>query len=181
VRGHGDFDCTHPPGTCSNKKIEMAINANHPFEELNGVRCAVVEKNCSKERVTFLTYILEGNDFDVVVVPSPPPKSAPVPKPAATPTTASEAASTGNAPAADAVSTPDAPAPAMPTAASEPAPPPPPPASETFTVGVTDVTFNVINAIYGRLLRSPDGRVVTISFWQQKDEVSRDDIPYYAR
>jgi hypothetical protein len=173
----------------------MAINANHPFEELNGIRCAVVEKNCSKERVAFLKYILEGNDFEVVVVPSPPPKAAPAPKPAAAPAPPVEAA--GNAPVPATAATPAAaPAPAGEAAgasaeASVPKPeapsqtpaevaPPPPPAPETFTVGVTDVTFNVINAIYGRLLRSPDGRVVTMAYWQQKEDVSRDDIPYYA-
>jgi hypothetical protein len=133
----------------------MAINANHPFEELNGIRCAVVEKQCNASRVAFLKYVLEGNGFDVVVAASPPPKAAPAPKPAA---------------AADSPS-PESAAPAETPAA--------PPAPETFTVGVTDVTFNVINAIYGRLLRSPQGRVVTMAYWQQKEEESRDDIPYY--
>ena len=162
----------------------MAINANHPFEELNGTRCAVVEKNCSKERAAFLKYILEGNDFEVVVVPSPPPKAAPAPKPAAPPAPVAEAAPSAaatapSAPAAEAASsatTVTANNPVAPESPAEPAPPAP----ETFTVGVTDVTFNVINAIYGRLLRSPDGRVVTMAYWQQREEVSRDDVPYYA-
>jgi hypothetical protein len=60
----------------------MAINQNHPFEELDGRRCAVVERNVSPERVEFLKYILEGNGYTVMVVPSPPPKAAPAPKPA---------------------------------------------------------------------------------------------------
>ena len=164
----------------------MAINANHPFEELNGIRCAVVEKNCSKERVAFLKYVLEGNDFEVVVVPSPPPKAAPAPKPAPAPAPATPAAEAGNAAAAPAAPTPVAPsasgAETVAPAAQAPAPPAEsmPAAPETFTVGVTDVTFNVINAIYGRLLRSPDGRVVTMAYWQQKEEVSRDDVPYYV-
>ena len=155
----------------------MAINANHPFEELNGVRCAVVEKNCSPDRVAFLKYILEGNGYEVMVVASPPPKAAPAPKPAAPVASAEGAGAPGpattepGAVAAAAAPTPTEQSPA------EPAPPPPP---ETFTVGVTDVTFNVVNAIFGRLLRSPDGRVVTMAYWQQKTDVSRDDVPYYA-
>jgi hypothetical protein len=32
----------------------MAINQNHLFEDLDGVKCAIVEKNASKERVAFL-------------------------------------------------------------------------------------------------------------------------------
>ena len=126
----------------------MAINQNHPFEELNGTRCAVVEKLVKPERVEFLKYILEGNGFSVIVVPSPPPKTAPAPK-------VEEGA--------------------------EPAVVPAPVAAETFTVGVTDVTFNTTNAIYGRLLRSPDGHVVTMAYWQQKEEISHDDIPYYEK
>jgi hypothetical protein len=126
----------------------MAINQNHPFEELNGTRCAVVEKNVKPERVEFLKYILEGNGFTVMIVPSPPPKAAPAPK-------VEEGA--------------------------EPAPVIAPVSPETFTVGVTDVTFNTTNAIFGRLLRSPDGHVVTMAYWQQKEEVSHDDIPYYSK
>jgi hypothetical protein len=126
----------------------MAINQNHPFEELDGTRCAVVERNVKPERVEFLKYILEGNGYTVRVVPSPPPKATPAPKPAE-----------GEAPV------------------ETPAPPPTP---ETFTVGVTDVTFNTVNAIYGRLLRSPEGNVVTMAYWQQKEAVSQDRIPYFA-
>ena len=125
----------------------MAINQNHPFEEIDGVRCAVVEKNCSLERVTFLKWLLEGNGYTVVVVVSPPPKAAP----------------------------------AKPLAEGEVAPPPPPPAPETFTVAVTQNEFNVTNAIYGRLLRTADGHVVTMKYWKQQEAVSDDYKPYFAK
>jgi hypothetical protein len=126
----------------------MAINKNHEFEELDGVKCGIVEKNVSPERVAFLKKLLEFNKFTVVVVPSPPPKlsATPVAK----------------------------------VAEGEEAPPPPAPAApETFTVGVTDYTYNTINAIYGRLLKTPDGHVVTMAYWHQKEAVSHDEIPYY--
>ena len=126
----------------------MAINKNHEFEELDGVKCGIVEKNVSPERVAFLKKLLEFNKFTVVVVPSPPPKvaAAPVAK----------------------------------VAEGEEAPPPPAPAApETFTVGVTDYTYNTINAIYGRLLKTPDGHVVTMAYWHQQEVVSHDEIPYY--
>ena len=32
----------------------MAINQNHLSEELNGVKCAIVEKNVTAERANFL-------------------------------------------------------------------------------------------------------------------------------
>jgi hypothetical protein len=134
----------------------MAINKNHEFEELNGVKCGIVEKNVSPARVKFLKELLEVNGFTVVVAGTPPPKVAPAPV---------------AAPAASA--DPNAPSPL-------PAPaPPPPPAPETFTVGVTDYTYNTTNAIMGRLLRTKDGQVVTLAYWQQRDAESHDDIPYF--
>ena len=57
--------------------------------------------------------------------------------------------------------------------------PPPSPAPEAFTVGVADYTFNPINAIFGRLLQTRDGHVVTLTYWEQKEKVSHDEVPYY--
>lgn len=125
----------------------MALNKNHEFEELDGVKCGIAEKNVSKERVGFLKDLLEYNGYTVIVVPSPAPKAVPPPKPA-------EAE----------------------TAVAVPAPPPAP---ETFTVGVTDYTFNPINAVFGRQLKTKDGHIVTLAYWQQKESVSNDEIPYF--
>ena len=127
----------------------MPINKNHEFEELDGVKCGIVEKNASAERAAFLKKILEYNHFTVKVVPSPPPKVAGVPVVAAAP--GSEA----------------------------PPIPPAPSVHETFTIGVTDYTFNPINAIFGRLLHTPDGHVVTLAYWHQQENISHDEIPYY--
>jgi len=125
----------------------MAINKNHEFEELNGIKCGIVEKNVSPQRLAFLKELLELNGFTVVAVPSPAPK-APTPPP--------------------------------PKEGEEPAPvPPPSPAPETYTIGVTDYTFNPINAIFGRLLKAPGGNVVTLAYWQQKEATSNDEIPYF--
>lgn len=127
----------------------MAINKNHEFEELDGVKCGIVEKNVSAERVQFLKKLLEFNNFSVVSIPSPPPKTtAPVVK----------------AEEADV-------APVVMPVVNTP---------ETFTVGVTDYTFNPINAIFGRLLKSPEGHVVTLAYWQQKESVSHDEVPYFG-
>ena len=125
----------------------MAINKNHEFEELDGVKCGIVEKNVKPERVVFLKELLECNGYTFVSVPTPVPKAAPVPPP-----------KEGEV--------------VVP-------PPPPPPAPETFTVGVTDYTFNTINAIFGRMLKTKDGHIVTMAYWQQKEATSHDEIPYY--
>ena len=121
----------------------MAINTNHIFEELEGVKCSVIEKSCSAERASFLRELLELNGFTVVVVKSPPPK-APV-KPAA------ETESAG----------------------------PKQEDPEAFTVGVTDVTFNAVNAIYNRELKTKDGAVVTPAYWRQSSTVSREESWYW--
>lgn len=134
----------------------MAINKNHEFEELGGVKCAIVEKNASPQRVEFLKTILEHNGFEVVVVPSPPAKPTPVPKPPSVPVEGIE----------------------------QPQPLIVPPAAllpEAFTIGVTNLAFNPVNAIFGRLLRTPDGHIVTQAYWYQKDSASRDEIPYYEQ
>ncbi len=120
----------------------MAINKNHEFEELDGIKCGIVEKNVAPARVAFLKKILEFNGYTVVVVASPPPKAA------AKPAEGTEA-------------------------------PPVPAAPETFTVGVTDYTFNSVNAVFGRSLKTPDGHFVTLAYWEQQDAVSNDEIPYY--
>jgi hypothetical protein len=54
----------------------MAINKNHEFEDLAGVKCAIVEKNVTPERVAFLQPLLELNGYTVMVVPAAPPKAA---------------------------------------------------------------------------------------------------------
>jgi hypothetical protein len=126
----------------------MAINKNHEFEELDGVKCAIVEKNVLPSRTEFLKQLLSVNGYTVIAVASPPPKAAAAPPP--------------------------------PAEGAEPVVvPPPPPAPETFTVGVTNVMFNAINAIFGRLLKTPDGRVVTLAYWHQKESIAHDELPYY--
>ncbi len=123
----------------------MAINQNHLFDDLNGVKCAIVEKNVSVERAGFLKDLLEFNGYTVMMVPSPPPKTV----------TAAESEGSEESKAE-----------VLPT---------------SFTIGVTDVVFNATNAIFGRLLRTPQGHVVTLAYWNQKDAASQDWIPYYSK
>jgi len=115
----------------------MAINQNHPFEDLDGVKCAVVEKNVSPTRLSFLKELLELNGYTVISVASAPAKQV-----------AGEESATET------------------------------PAS--FTVGVTDVMFNATNAVFGRLLRTAKGQVVTLEYWQQKSSIADGAKPYFS-
>ncbi|MEP6673821.1 MAG: hypothetical protein ABJA78_01650 [Ferruginibacter sp.] len=124
----------------------MAINKNHEFEELDGIKCSIVEKNASAERVAFLKDLLLYNSYKVVVVPSPPPKAAPA---------------------------------TVPKEGEEIIPVTPVPVAETFTIGVTDVTFNPTNAIFGRLLHAKNSNFVTLAYWKQEKAVSNDEVPYF--
>jgi len=122
----------------------MAINKNHEFEDIGGIKCAIVEKNVPQQRVDFLKALLEYNRFTVVLAASLPPKVVA----AAAPVEDAEVA-------------------------------PVPVAPSTFTLGVTDVMFNAVNAIFGRLLHTPNGHVVTLAYWQQKENSSHDEVPYF--
>ena len=117
----------------------------HVVEEINAVRCSIVEKNVSPERVEFLKKLLEHNGFTVMTAPTPPPPVKPVPKPVAPP-----------------VGTEEQPLP--------PLPPPPPPVPSTFTIGVTNIAFHSMLAVYERSLLTPDGKVVSIAYWNQETE-----------
>jgi hypothetical protein len=125
----------------------MALNANHTFEDLEGVKCTIIEKNCEPSRVAFLKALFEHNGLAVVIAKSPPPKAAAKP--------------------------------AAPAAEGAPPPPPPPPAPETFTIGVTDVSFSPVNAIYNRELKTQEGVTVTPAYWKQEDFKSRPEKWYW--
>lgn len=132
--------------------IKMALNPNHGFEDLGEFKCAIVEKNCSPARAEFLKKLLEFNKFTVVTVPSPAPKTAT--KPAVAAVASAEGVPVTETPPVEQAKVP-----------------------ETFTVGVTDLSFNTVNAIYNRLLKMPDGKIVLPEYWKQ--EVKVDDESWY--
>ena len=141
----------------------MALNPNHSFEDLDGVKCAIVEKNCTPERVDFIKTLLEHNGYTLIIVKSPPPKAVakPAPPKPAAPVAEGEAAESTTQP--------------MPQPA-EPEPPPPP---DTYTVGVTDVTFSPINAVFNRELKTVNNEVVTSSYWKQLSSAPKKDEWYW--
>lgn len=125
----------------------MALNANHTFEELGNTKCAIVEKNCSDERVTFLKNVLEYNNFTVEIAKSPPGKAV--------------AKSLKTEEGEDL------------TAESK--------IPETYTVGVTDLSFNPANAIFNRELKTKEGKIVTQDYWKQLDANSKDELWYWKK
>ena len=102
----------------------MPLKAKHIVEEINGIRCTVVEKGVSPARIGFLKGLLEFNKFEVQV-------------------------------AEDKKETDDAPT--------------------LFTIGVTDLVFNPVIAVYELGLKTPDGKKVSPAYWDQKSTDSIDE------
>lgn len=109
----------------------------HVVEELNGVRCSIIEKNCTPARAAFLKILFEANGLEVVIAQVPAPKPPP-PKPAPTGDTTSTTTSVA--------------------------------APDLWNVGVTDITFHTMLAIYERILKTPEGKLCTIAYFNQQPE-----------
>jgi hypothetical protein len=44
----------------------MAINPHHTIEEINGIRCSLIERKISSERASFIQAILESSGQEVI-------------------------------------------------------------------------------------------------------------------
>jgi hypothetical protein len=107
----------------------MAINnAKHIVNEIDGVRCTIIETGISLERAAFLRELLEYNNLEVKEIPEP----------AETP---------GNEP--------------------------------KYTLGVTDLVFNPVFAIYECKLKLSNGKYVTPGYWRQ--ECTECDTRYWIK
>ncbi|MCX6233620.1 MAG: hypothetical protein NT175_02705 [Bacteroidetes bacterium] len=106
----------------------MALTkGKHIVEEIDGIRCSIVEKGADPDRIAFLKDILEYNKFEVHVQ--------------------EEIKDNVDSPA-------------------------------TFILGVTDIVFNPVIAVYEMSLRTRDGKRVTASFWKQW--TTKTDSRYWA-
>jgi len=108
----------------------MALKAKHIVEEINGVRCTVVEKGASSERVQFLKDLLEFNNLQVEV--------------------AEEIQADTESP-------------------------------KLYTIGVTDLVFNPVIAVYEKFLKTPKGQSVSPAYWDQLTDDSRDEYWEFKR
>ena len=94
----------------------MPLQAKHIVDEIDGVRCTIVEKGATAQRVEFLKNLLTFNNFEVL---------------------------TSEDKGADETSLP------------------------TFTIGVTDLIFNPVIAVYQMKLKTPEGGSVSPAYWDQ--------------
>jgi hypothetical protein len=101
----------------------MSLKAKHIVEEIEGIRCTIVEKGATPERCTFLKELLEFNKFDVKIVE-------------------------------DKKETEDAPT--------------------LYVIGVTDLEFNPVIAVYEMKLKTLEGQNVSPDYWNQKTAYSND-------
>ena len=99
----------------------MPLQAKHIVEEINGIRCTVIEKGATARRVDFLKELLSFNGFEIQL-------------------SEDKRADESTAP--------------------------------TFTIGVTDLVFNPLIAVYEMSLKTKDGQKVSPAYWeQQKTEI----------
>ena len=131
-------------------------------EEINGVRCAIVEKNAPPDRVEFLKKLLEHNGYVVMVAQTPAPAAKPTPKPIASAHPSPEGAVKVSPGGGDLEGAPPPPL---------PPPPPPPVAPNTFSIGVTNISFHAMLAVYERSFFTPEGKIVSIAYWNQEPEM----------
>ena len=94
----------------------MPLQAKHIVDEIDGVRCTIVEKGAIAQRAEFLKNLLTFNNFEVL---------------------------TSEDKSADETSLP------------------------TFTIGVTDLIFNPVIAVYQMKLKTPEGGSVSPAYWDQ--------------
>jgi hypothetical protein len=104
------------------KKI-MTLKAKHIVEEIKGIRCTIVEKGATADRVDFLKKLLEFNKFEVIISEEAPVEGSPV----------------------------------------------------LSTIGVTDLVFNPVIAVYESSLLTPDGKKVSPAYWNQYTTDSADE------
>ena len=107
----------------------MAINnAKHIVNEIDGVRCTIVETGMTIDRVSFLRDLLEFNNLEVKDMAEPTVTPGDEPK---------------------------------------------------FTLGVTDLLFNPVFAIYECKLKLKNGKYVTPGYWKQ--ECTECDTRYWIK
>ncbi len=110
----------------------------HIEKELGGIRVRVVENEAIKDRTEFLKNLLELNGYEVMIEKNEP-KPPPAPNPSETLGVENE----------------------TPTGEDQE------PKEPTWVVGVTDITFNPVVAVYQRMLKTPEGKKVTPDYWNQ--------------
>ena len=95
----------------------MPLQAKHIVDEIDGVRCTIVEKGATAQRVEFLKTLLTFNNFEVLSSEDKREDETVAP---------------------------------------------------TFTIGVTDLVFNPVIAVYQLRLKTPEGGNVSPAYWDQK-------------
>lgn len=106
----------------------MALNeTRHIIEEIETVRCSIIEKGIPQGRMKFLKNILECNGYEVRVQKVDNEEKA-----------------------------------------------------ELYVVGVTDVTFNAVLAVYAHALKTPDNKIITLAYWNQRVKTP-DDLYYWSK
>ena len=127
-------------------------SGKHIVKEIEGTRCTVLESGIPEERMEFLKHLMELNGYEVRVEKDPPkvqkaiPKEVPIVEPGA------ESNSEKNDLPKEEIK-------------EEPLP-------DTYTIGVTQISFNPVIVVYQRMLRNKKGQIVTPQYYNQETDDS---------
>jgi hypothetical protein len=89
----------------------VLTKGKHIVEEIDGVRCSIIEKGATQERMEFIKSLLGFNGLEVI------------------------------------------------TSETE---------GQTYTIGVTNIVFNILIAVYNQSLKTPQKTKVSPAYWRQQ-------------
>ena len=133
-------------------------NGKHIIKEIEGTRCTLLEAGIPEERMEFLKHLMELNGYEVKAEMEPKKVQKPAPKVVPKEELKNESGEEVKAESKE--------LPKEELKEEEILP-------DTYVIGVTQISFNPVIAVYQRMLRNKKGQIVTPQYYNQETDDSR--------
>ena len=133
-------------------------NGKHIIKEIEGTRCTLLEAGIPEERMEFLKHLMELNGYEVKAEMEPKKVQKVAPKVVPKEELKNESG--------EEVKTESKELPKEELKEEEILP-------DTYVIGVTQISFNPVIAVYQRMLRNNKGQIVTPQYYNQETDDSR--------
>ena len=133
-------------------------NGKHIIKEIEGTRCTLLEAGIPEERMEFLKHLMELNGYEVKAEMEPKKVQKPAPKVVPKEEVKDESGEEAKVVAEEKVKEEIIKEEILP---------------DTYVIGVTQISFNPVIAVYQRMLRNNKGQIVTPQYYNQETEDSR--------